>query len=218
MLMLQKEGAMKRLLAMTLLTLLSRVAFAQEIYKWEDEKGVIHYGDKPVHPAATPLEKDAAPFSNTGSLPPESPAEEKARLRRELNEARASDEGRQPRPSPSLSRPKAWLDRNGRLRLSGTVRNGGKGMCELPAVEVEVFDDNGNIDGNFETAAVPSEIARGEEARFEAEYFTPVGESLSWNAVPRCGSTEGVVYGAHKTGALKLKQSRTLRLPKFKAR
>jgi hypothetical protein len=91
-------------------------------------------------------------------------------------------------------------------------------MCELPAVEVEVFDDNGNIDGNFETAAVPSEIARGEEARFEGEYFTPVGESLSWNAVPRCGSTEGVVYGAHKTGALKLKQSRTLRLPKFKAR
>lgn len=203
---------MKALLALMIAALLSCHALAQEIYRWEDEKGVLHYGDRPAHPAATPLEKDALPYSHTGSLPPESPAEEKARMRRELNEARASEPRRPPLPSPSLIRPKATLDRNGRLRLSGAIRNSGKGMCDFPAVEVVIFDDNGSVDGNFETAAFPNGIARGEEARFEGEYFTPVGEALSWDAVPRCGSVEEVIYGAHKRGTLSLKRSRTLRV------
>lgn len=209
---------MKTLLTITLLTLLPCGTLAQEIYKWEDEKGVIHYGDKPDQPTGKPLEKDTVPYSNTGDLPPESAAEKKARMRSERAEERASDEGRQPRPSPSLGRPKAWLDRNGRLRLSGTIRNSGKGMCESPAIEVTVFDENGSVDGDFATAASPSEIARGEEARFEGEYLTPVGDSLSWDALPRCDSAAGVAYGARKRGTLSLKQHRTLRLKTFKTK
>ena len=119
---------MKTLPVITFLILLPCHAFAQEIYKWEDEKGVIHYGEKPDHPAASPLKKDATPYSNTGNLPPESPAEKKARMREEREEERSSSGGHQPRPSPSLGQPKAWLDHNGRLRLaearSGTVARG----------------------------------------------------------------------------------------------
>ena len=208
---------MKTLGVIALLILLPCDVLAQEIYKWEDEKGVIHYGEKPAQPAAKPFEKDVAPYSNTGDLPPESPAERKARIRSEREEERASNR-RQPRPSPSLGRPKAWLDANGRLRLSGAVRNGGRGMCESPAVEVTVFDDNGSTDGNFATAAFPNEIARGEEARFEGEYLTPVGDSLSWDALPRCDSADGIVYGARKRGTVSLKRHRTLRMKKFKTR
>lgn len=207
---------MKTLLVITFMTLLPCGAFAQEVYKWEDEKGVIHYSDAPRHPQATPLEKDTLPYSNTGSQPSESPAAGKARLRRGRNEARAGGEGRQPSASPSLTKPKAWLDRNGRLRLSGTLRNGGKGICQSPAVEVVVFDDNDSVDGSFETAVVPGDIVHGGEARFAGEYFTPVGDSLSWSATPRCGASEGIVYGTPKRGTLRLHQSRTLRLRKFK--
>lgn len=208
---------MKTLLVITFMTLLPRGAFAQEVYKWEDEKGVIHYGDAPRHPQATPLEKDTLPYSSTGNQPSESPAANKARLRRERAEARASKEKRPPSASPSLTRPKAWLDRNGRLRLSGTLRNGGKGICQSPAVEVVVFDGNGSVDGSFTTAALPDGLARGGEARFAGEYFTPVGESLSWSATPRCGASEGIVYGTPKRGTLRLHKSRTLRLRKFKS-
>ena len=208
---------MKTLLTITLWTLLPCHVLAQEIYKWEDEKGVIHYDEKPAQPGATPFEKDVAPYSNTGDFPRESPTERKARMRSEREEERASSR-RQPRPSPSLGRPKAWLDANGRLRLSGAVRNGGRGMCESPAVEVTVFDDNGSTDGNFATAAFPSEIARGEEARFEGEYLTPIGDWLSWDALPRCDSVDGVVYGARKRGTVSLKRHGLLRLKKFKTR
>ena len=205
---------MKTLLIITFMVLLSCSALAQEIYKWEDEKGVLHYGDKPAHPAATPLEKDAVPYSNTGSLPPE----EKVRTRRERDEAYTSDAGRQLHPSPSLARPKTWLDRTGSFWLSGAIHNGGKGVCEFPAVEVVLFDENGSVDGSFEAAAFPNGIARGEEARFEGKYFTPVGDSLSWDAIPRCGNSDEAVYGARKRGTLSLKRSRILRLKKFKTR
>jgi hypothetical protein len=208
----------KTLTVIVLMALFSCSALAQELYKWEDEKGGLHYGDKPAHPAATPLEKDAVPYSHTGSLPPESRAEEKARLRQERDEARTNDTGRQLRPSPSLTRPKAQLDRTGSFWLSGAVRNSGKGVCEFPAVEVVVFDDNGSVDGSFETAAFPSGLARGEEAQFEGKYLTPVGDSLSWDVIPRCGNSADVVYGARKRGTLSLKRSRILRLRKFKTR
>src|SRR5262245_4386322 len=207
---------MRTLHVIMLVILLPCDVLAQEIYKWEDEKGVIHYGDQPTQPTAKPLEKDVVPYSNTGDLPAESPADKKARQRSEREEERAYGSGRQPRPSPSLGRPKAWLDHNDRLRLSGTVRNSGKGMCAAPAVEVTVFDENGSIDGNFATAAFPGEIARGEEAQFDGEYFTPVGDSLSWDALPRCDSADGVVYGTHKRGTVSLKHRRTLRLKRFK--
>jgi Domain of unknown function (DUF4124) len=58
-----RRASMKTLLMITLLTLLPCGALAQEIYKWEDEKGVIHYDDKPNQPAAKPLEKDVVPYS-----------------------------------------------------------------------------------------------------------------------------------------------------------
>lgn len=204
---------MKPLLAVALLTVLRCAAFAQEIYKWEDEKGVIHYGDKPGSSTSAPLEKDDIPYSTTteGQSPASSP-KEKAHRYREPQEESEEKGGRLPRPSPRLGRPKAWLDRNGRLRLSGTMRNGGKGLCESPAVEVVVFDENGSPDGNFATAAFPEAIARGEEAQFEGEYLTPVGDSLSWDALPRCDSAAGVVYGARKRGTVSLKRHRRLRL------
>jgi hypothetical protein len=204
---------MKPLLTVILLAVLRCAAFAQEIYKWEDEKGVIHYGDKPGSSTAVPLEKNDIPYSTTteGSSPAPSP-KEKARKYREPREESEEKAERLPRPSPSLGRPKAWLDRNGRLRLSGTIRNGGKGLCESPAVEVVVFDESGSPDGDFATAAFPNVIARGEEAQFEGEYLTPVGNSLSWDALPRCDSAVGVVYGARKRGTVSLKRHRRLRL------
>ncbi|MGE0681804.1 MAG: DUF4124 domain-containing protein [Candidatus Binatia bacterium] len=201
-----------------LLILASSPTFSQEIYKWEDENGVIHYGDRPVHPSATPMTTERIPYSHTGSLPPESAAETKARLRQEKEEARLEGRQRLPNASPSLTRPKAWIDRNGRLRLSGVLRNRGKGLCEAAAVEVVIFDDNGNKDGSFETMASSLTLARGEEARVEGEYFTPVGESLSWDAVPRCGAAEATVYGAHKRGELKISHSRTVRSKRLRTR
>src|SRR5262249_21867906 len=127
---------MKTLVIMTLLVLFSSLGFSQEIYKWEDEKGVIHYGDNPTAPTATPLEKESLPYSHTGSLPTESSTERKARLRHEVDETQSYSERRQPNPSPSLTQPKVSLAPNGHLRLSGSVRNGGKGLCDSPAVEV----------------------------------------------------------------------------------
>jgi len=206
---------MKTLPVVTLIVLLPCSVLAQEIYKWEDEKGVLHYGDKPAHPEAAPLEKETTPYSTTESSPPDLPIKEKAQRQQEYDEEPAVEGERQPRPSPSLGKPKAWLDRNGRLRLAGTVRNSGKGLCESPAVEVVVFDESGSIDGNFETAAFPGEVARGEEAQFEGEYLTPVGDFLSWDAVPRCDSAEGIVYGARKRGTVSLKRHRRLRVRMF---
>ena len=63
---------MKTLRVITFLIFLSCEVFAQEIYKWEDEKGVIHYGAQPTQPAAKPFDKDMVPYSNTGDLPSES--------------------------------------------------------------------------------------------------------------------------------------------------
>jgi hypothetical protein len=214
----KKGASMKTLTVIALLLSSSPMAFSQEIYKWEDEKGVVHYGDNPAHPAATPLDTDTLPYSNTGSLPAESPGGKKARLHRELDEIHIDRAGRQANPSPSLTQPKAWLAQNGRLRLTGSIRNGGKGLCEAPAVEVVILDDNGNVDGSFETAASANGLARGQVARFEGEYFTPVGESLSWDAMPRCSGADGAVYGAHKVGTLSLKRSRIVRLKKFKTK
>jgi hypothetical protein len=209
---------MQTLLIALLLVLASNPTFSQEIYKWEDENGVIHYGDRPAHPSATPLTTERIPYSHTGSLPPESAAETKARLRQEKEEARLEERQRLPHASPSLTRPKAWIDRKGRLRLSGVMRNSGRGLCEAAAVEVVVFDDNGNKDGGFETAVSPTTLAQGEEARVEGEYFTPVGESLSWDAAPRCGAAEATVYGAHKRGELKISHSRTIKLKRRRTR
>lgn len=209
---------MKTSLVALLLVLASTPTSSQEIYKWEDENGVIHYGDRPGHPSATPMTTERIPYSQTGSLPPESASETKARIRQEKEDARLEERQRPPNALPTLSRPKAWIDHNGRLRLSGILRNRGRGLCEVAAVEVVVFDDNGNQDGSFETMASPLTLAYGEEARIEGEYFTPVGQSLSWDAAPRCGAAEGIVYGAHKRGELKISRSRTVRAKRLRTK
>ena len=46
---------MKTLLTLSLLFL--SLAATAEIYKWVDDKGVVHYGDQPPKPGARPLEK-----------------------------------------------------------------------------------------------------------------------------------------------------------------
>lgn len=209
---------MQTLLIALFLVFASSPTFSQEIYKWEDENGVTHYGDQPAHPSATPMTMERVPYSHTGNLPPESAAETKARLRQEKEESRLEERQRHPNASPSLTRPKAWIDRNGRLRLSGVMRNSGRGLCEAAAVEVVVFDDNGNQDGSFETMASSLTLAHGEEARIEGEYFTPVGQFLSWDAVPRCGAAEATVYGAHKRGELKISHSRTVRSKRLRTK
>jgi hypothetical protein len=192
-------------LVFILLTLPPDLTFAQEVYKWEDDNGVIHYGDKPPHPTATPLQNDTVPYSHTGNLPPQAPAPLD-------NKHRDASATRQPQPSPRLFRAKARLDRSTGFWLSGTVRNSGKGLCDFPAVEIIVIDGKGSVDGSFELAAVPDVLARGEEAEFEGKYFTPVGDAMSWEAVPRCGGVEGLIYGPQKRGTLSLKRNRSRKL------
>lgn len=209
---------MNMLLVALLLVFAPDPTFSQEIYKWEDADGVIHYGDRPAHPSAAPMTTEGIPYSHTGNLPPESAAQTKARLRREKEEARLEERQRLPNASPSLTRLKAWIDRNGRLRLSGVMRNRGRGLCKGAAVEVVVFDDNGNQDGSFDTMASPLTLAYGEEARIEGEFFTPVGKSLSWDAAPRCGAAEATVYGAHKRGELTISPSRTVRAKRLRTK
>src|SRR5712692_3771305 len=103
---------MKTPFVITFLILLPWAVFAQEIYKWEDEKGVVHYGDTPNRPAARPLEKDTLPYSNTGELPSESLTEKKARRRSEREEERANTPAVNFSPFPGLIQPTARLDRN----------------------------------------------------------------------------------------------------------
>mgnify|MGYP003430124692 CR=1 FL=1 len=209
---------MKALIPVAFIVLSSSPVIAQEIYKWEDENGVVHYGDTPEHSTASPLEKEELPYSQTGSTPAESASERKARLQTESKEAQREDSQRLPSAAPRLNRPKAWIEKNGRLRLSGAIRNSGKGQCDAPSVEVVIFDDNGSEDGNFVTAATANSLGYGGEARFEGEYFTPVGDALSWQAVPRCGAAEGTVYGASKQGTLKITHSRTIRSKRLRSR
>jgi hypothetical protein len=191
---------------------------AQEIYKWEDQNGVVHYSDTPNAPTAKPMPTGDIPYSHTGSLPGESAAERNARIRSERNEARFEKQQRAPRAHPSLSRVHAQLAPNGHLRLFGVIRAKGKSVCQQPAVEVTIFDELGNTDGNFATAARPEAIMGSEEAYFEGDYLTPVGGSFAWDAAPRCSTVDGAVYGAHKRGSLKTTYGRIVRSKKFRLR
>ena len=201
---------MKTRLALTCLVLLSRAVSAQEIYKWEDDKGVLHYSDHPEHPMATLFQKDTVPYSQTNALPAASPAEHHALTREEAgaNVARPTLT-----PAPGLVGTDAWLDETGRLHLSGIIYNAGPGVCVSPRVEVVVFADQGGTDGVFATAAVPTAISGGEEAHFAGDYRTPVGHVLSWDAMPRCDSAVGMAYGPRKWGSVSLGQHGTVQLP-----
>lgn|GEM_PF-3860255 len=200
-----EERNVRALLVIACLIVTLQAVHAQDIYKWEDEKGIIHYGDKPPQPGATPFIKDTAPFSTPGGRPGASRGEEPP----------VSPHGRRGRtqrptlPSPSLRQSKAWIDHpNGDFWISGTMHNGGRGLCDAPAVEVAVIDELGSVNGRFEVAATPPGIGKGEDAQFSGKSFAPVGDKLSWEATPRCGSTIGAIYGARKRGSLHITHSR----------
>ncbi len=77
---------MKGMLAAALL--LFPLVAAGEIYKWVDDKGVVHYGDQPPNPGARPLED--LPGLSTYSPPPVS--------KRETVNPSASSNGAKPLP------------------------------------------------------------------------------------------------------------------------
>jgi len=189
-------------------------AHAQDIYKWEDEKGVIHYGDKPA-PGATPFKKEVAPFSL-----PEGQSETSVTEKPSKSSPRRGTRERAQRttlPSPSLSQPKAWIEYpSGNFWISGTLRNGGRGLCNAPAVEIAVMNELGKVDGRFELSAAPGDIGKGEDAQFSGNHSVPIGDKLSWEATPRCGSAIGAIYGARKRGSLRIPHSRVIRSKKLK--
>jgi hypothetical protein len=66
---------MRKLIAVSLACLgLSTAAVATEIYRWVDNKGVVHYSDKPLAPSDKPAElphlQTYAHGANPGGLPP----------------------------------------------------------------------------------------------------------------------------------------------------
>jgi hypothetical protein len=196
---------------------LSPVA-AQEIYKWEDQNGVVHYSDTPNAPTAAPLDTADIPYSHPGNLPVHSEAEQTHHFEKNLRE---TDSLRQPRRSqglPSLSHLRASLATNGHLRLSGRLRMRGKSVCDGLAVEVTIIDELGNVDGNFTTAARAEAIVGGEETDFAGEYLTPVGGTFTWEAVPLCSTADGPVYGAHQHGVMKTTSGRIVRAKTLRRR
>ena len=205
---------MRTLLVIACLAVPMQTAQAQDIYKWEDKKGVIHYGDKPAAPGATPFKKETAPFSLPEGQSGMSVTEEPTPPSRGRRGNRVQ---RSALPSPTLRQPKAWIDNpRGDFWISGTMRNSGRGLCNAPTVEIAVIDELGSVDGRFEIAATSAEIGKGEEAQFSGKHFAPVGEKLSWEATPRCGSAIGAIYGARKRGSLRITHSRVIRPKKLK--
>lgn len=197
---------MKTLSVIAFLVFLPWNGLAQEIYRWEDEKGVIHYGDAPTHKKASPFSEKTAPEPETDSRLREPPSAQALPPEGEQDEEPAADVRPEPPPSPSLIRTETGIDRDKRLHLFGIIYNTGIGICGSPSVEVTIIDEAGDIDGNFETVALLSEIRQGEEAEFAGKYFTPVGDSLSWIATPRCDSSGGMVYGPRKRGIVSLRR------------
>lgn len=205
---------MKAVLSIFVVMFFLSSGVAQEIYKWEDEKGVIHYGEKPASPKATPFEKEKVPYSNIKEGQEESPVKLESPLGGESDTPRVSRRAERPaaRPSPSMKGTKAWIDRRGDFWLSGVIHNGGKGVCEVPGAEVAVIDELGSINSQFEISATPNGLGRGEDAEFSGKHFTPIGDKFSWEATPRCSGATGVIYGARKRGKLTISRHRTLRM------
>ena len=206
---------MRTLLVIACLTVPLPVAHAQNIYKWEDERGVIHYGDKAPQSGAKPFLKDIAPFSlpegQSRTPVTEEPGNSSPRQGARAGEQRAA------LPSPSLKQPKAWVEYpSGNFWISGTMRNGGRGPCDAPTVEVALIDELGKVGGRFELSAAPNDIGKGEDAQFSGSHSVPIGDKLSWEATPRCSSTIGAIYGARKRGSLRIPHSRVVPSKKLK--
>lgn len=186
---------------------------AEEIYKWEDEKGVIHYGDKLQQPGAKPFAKEKAPYSNLKEGRGQAAREPKVDAVDDSPKSRTTRRAEKSasRPAPSLKGAKAWIDWPRKdFWFSGVIRNGGKGICETPGAEITIIDELGSVDGQFELTAKPGDLARGAEAEFSGKYFSPIGDKLSWEATPRCSGLTGVFHGAQKRGTLKIPRSRTI--------
>lgn len=201
------------LLLILLLTLRSFPVSAEEIYKWEDDKGVIHYEDRQKQPDAKPFSKEKAPYSNLKEGQGETAREPKVDAvddnptSRPMRRAEKSAA----RPSPSLKGVKAWIDWPRKdFWFSGTIRNGGKGICETPGAEITIIDELGSVDGKFELTAKPGDLTRGGEAELSGKYFSPIGGKLSWEATPRCSGLTGVFHGSRKRGKLTIPRSRTV--------
>jgi hypothetical protein len=96
------------------------------------------------------------------------------------------------------------------------MRNGGRGLCDAPTVEVAVIDELGRVSGRIELAAAPNGINKGEDAQFSGSSSAPLGNKLSWEATPRCGSTVGAIYGARKRGSVRIPHSRIVPSKKLK--
>jgi hypothetical protein len=64
---------MRTLIGVTL-ACLSSAAFAGDVYRWTDEKGVVHYSDKPQAPSDKPVELPHLQTYNHGSNPQGLPA------------------------------------------------------------------------------------------------------------------------------------------------
>lgn len=197
---------MRTLLVIACLAVPLQFIYAQDIYKWEDEKGVIHYGDKPA-PGAKPFDRATVPFSTPEGQSGTSVTEEPG-----SSSPRRGPRARAPRtalPSPSLRQPKAWVEYpSGNFWISGTMSNGGRGLCDAPTIEVAVIDELGRVGDRFELGAAPNGINKGEDAQFSGSRSAPLGDKLSWEATPRCSSTIGAIYGARKRGAVRIPHSR----------
>ncbi|NOT58475.1 MAG: DUF4124 domain-containing protein [Deltaproteobacteria bacterium] len=201
------------LLLILLLTLRSFPVAAEEIYKWEDDKGVIHYGDRLQKPGAQPFSKEKAPYSNLKEGQEEPAREPKVDAVDDNPKPRGARRSglSTARPSPSLKGAKAWIDWPRKdFWFSGVIRNGGKGICETPGAEITIIDELGSVDGKFELTAKPGDLGRGGEAELSGKYFSPIGDTLSWEATPRCSGLTGVFQGASKRGKLKIPRSRTV--------
>ncbi|MGE0822827.1 MAG: DUF4124 domain-containing protein [Candidatus Binatia bacterium] len=212
---------MKTLVVIALLAVPLRIASAQEIYKWVDEKGILHYGDRPTHPAAAPFKGETAPYSrveeplDTNTTAPGSSNVYEYPVEREPVQRST----KVPLPSPTLRQPKAWIDKTrGDFWIQGAVHNGGKGTCDSPAIEVTVIDEMGSVDGTFEVLAASKELSKGEDVQFMGKHFAPVGDKLTWEATPRCDSEMGALYGPRKRGSLKITHHRKLRLKTYKTK
>ena len=100
---------MKVLLLILVLVLRSFPVAAQEIYKWEDGKGVIHYGDKPQQPGAKPFSKEKVPYSNLKEGQGKTTREPEGAPGDDTPQPRATRRTEQPAPRPSPSLKKANL-------------------------------------------------------------------------------------------------------------
>jgi hypothetical protein len=235
------QGRWQGLVLVTLFLLSSAVtpSAAQDIYKWEDARGILHYSFTRGTPQAKRLQRDTLlSFSReepVDTAAAEAPAEREAALAipalstySELatealpryNELLVENDrllrlmasvvttspevGWAPQPLPLLVWPQVWLEGSRQFWFTGGIYNLGQGSCENPAIEAEVFDERGSWVGSFETGADADILEWEEAARFEGQGVTPVGGFLWWEAVPRCESAAGVIYGARQRGSLAL--------------